>query len=121
MASGWDFRYSVTQVLAAMTSGVGSGLDGVAESDSDGGGICEGNRGYDAGSLIAAARKSWVSSSTESDRRDRGSVALSSTKSNASSDDTTVWPFTRPIGRFDSACAGRGGVGSRVLLFASRM
>ena len=33
----------------------------------------------------------------------------------------TVRPFARRMGRFNSACAGRGGVGFRACLFASRM
>ena len=111
----------MTQVLAATISGVGSDLDRVAGGDSDGGGACEGDRGEDAGSLIATARKSWASRSIDLDRCDRASVLVSSTKSNASSDDTDVWLLTKRIGRFSSACAGRGGVGSSVLLFASRM
>ena len=33
----------------------------------------------------------------------------------------TVCPFASRMGRSNSACAGRGGVGSRAFLFASRM
>lgn len=120
--------YEVTEALALMISGaVGVGVSdgggregGGGVGGDDVGDVGEaGSCGYkDAGSSIDIF---WKSSVREMHAFDRASVVASSVDSDASSNESTVWPFARRIGRFNSACAGRGGVGSSALLFASRM
>ena len=74
------------------------------------------------GSSICRFKKSRASSSMEMGM----SGPVSKVESSRVSDTSlvyvaTVCPFASRIGRSNSACAGRGGVGSRAFLFASRM
>ena len=110
MSVGRAVMYSVTKALALTISGAvavgGSddgggreGGEGMGEDDDDAedGGSC-GYKG--AGSSIAIL---WKSSAREMQAFDRASVVVSSIGSDASSNDSTVWPFAKRIGKFSSA------------------
>lgn len=71
-------------------------------------------------SSISIFVKSRTSSSTFMSRPDMGSSLGSSIGTDDSFHVATVWPFARRIGRFNSACAGRGGTGVIALLRVSK-
>ena len=73
------------------------------------------------GSSTSTFKKSRASSSMGMGRSGSAPTPDSSAVSGASSYVATVCPFARWIGRFNSAWAGRGGVGSRAFRFDSRM
>ena len=114
----------MSQVLARMTegwSGFEEGASFVVSLAAFGTGGSPGSTFWE-GSSISRFKKSRANSSMEIGMSGPVSRFASSTLSDISLVyEATVRPFASRMGRSNSACAGRGGIGSRAFLFASRM